>query len=72
MSARVVGGIPMIDDGQADDKIIGILRDDPLFGHIREIEQVPEALVGRLTHYFTTYKLPAGPVGIRRRQRALW
>lgn len=57
VGARVVGGIPMVDGGLADDKIIGILRDDPVFGHIREIEQVPDVLVGRLLHYFSTYKL---------------
>lgn len=55
--ARVVGGIPMIDGGQADDKIVAILEDDPVFGHVREIEDVPPALVGRLMHYFSTYKL---------------
>lgn len=55
--ARVVGGIPMIDGGQADDKIVAILEDDPVFGHVREIEDVPSVLVGRLMHYFSTYKL---------------
>lgn len=57
VSARVVGGIPMVDGGLADDKIIGILDDDPVFGRVREIEEVPDALVGRLIHYFSTYKL---------------
>lgn len=57
VAATVVGGIPMVDGGLADDKIIGILRDDPVFGHIRSIEEVPEALIGRLMHYFSTYKL---------------
>lgn len=57
VGARVVGGIPMVDGGLADDKIIGILPDDPVFGAIREVEDVPPALVGRLKHYFSTYKL---------------
>lgn len=57
VGARVVGGIPMIDGGQADDKIIGILRDDPVFGDIEELHEVPDVLVGRLLHYFSTYKL---------------
>ena len=57
VGATVVGGIPMVDGGEADDKIIGILSDDPVFGEIREIADVPEALVGRLIHYFSTYKL---------------
>ncbi len=55
--ARVVGGIPMRDGGQADDKIVAILREDPVFGGIREISDAPPALIGRLTHYFSTYKL---------------
>jgi inorganic pyrophosphatase len=66
LAARVVGGIPMIDGGQADDKIIGILRDDPVFGAIREVEDVPEVLVGRLMHYFSTYKLrPESSPGVK-------
>lgn len=56
-SARVVGGIPMVDGGQAEDKIVGILRDDPVFGGAREIGDLPRALMGRLVHYFSTYKL---------------
>ena len=63
VGARVVGGIPMVDGGQADDKIIGILQDDPVFGHVREIEDVPDVLVGRLIHYFSTYKLRPEPSG---------
>lgn len=61
--AKVVGGIPMVDGGQADDKIVAILEDDPVFGHIREIEDVPEILVGRLQHYFSTYKLRPAATG---------
>ena len=57
ITAQVVGGIPMIDGGRADDKIIGILKDDPVFGGITEIDDVPDVLVGRLIHYFSTYKL---------------
>jgi inorganic pyrophosphatase len=59
----VVGGIPMVDGGLADDKIIGILRDDPIFGRIRDIGEVPDALVGRLMHYFSTYKLRPASAG---------
>lgn len=57
LEARVVGGLPMLDGGQADDKIIGVLRDDPVFGSARELEDLPASLVGRLRHYFETYKL---------------
>ena len=60
--ARVVGGIPMVDGGLADDKIIGVIDDDPVFGSTSELYQLPGVLVGRLIHYFSTYKLrPAAP-----------
>jgi len=66
LSARVVGGIPMLDGGLADDKIIGVLQGDPVFGHVREIEHIPEVLVERLRHYFATYKSrPEGADEIR-------
>ena len=58
LHASVVGGLPMLDGGEADDKILAVLRDDPLYGDIREIDDVPGALVDRLIHYFSTYKLP--------------
>ena len=28
-----------------------------MFGEIREIDDVPDILIGRLIHYFSTYKL---------------
>jgi inorganic pyrophosphatase len=62
--AVVVGGIPMVDDGLADDKIVAILRNDPVFGRIGEIEDVPGDLIGRLVHYFSTYKLRPETAGL--------
>lgn len=56
LQARVVGGLPMIDGGEADDKILAVLRDDPVYGDIAELDQVPGALIDRLVHYFSTYK----------------
>lgn len=60
LNARIVGGLPMLDHGEADDKIIAIMHDDPVFGHIRELAEVPDALRTRLHHYFATYKLSPG------------
>jgi len=58
LHARVVGGLPMLDGGEADDKILAVLRDDPVYGDIAEVEELPGALVDRLLHYFSTYKRP--------------
>ena len=57
LGARVIGGLPMLDGGQADDKIIAVLDNDPLWSDAAELPDVPAALVERLKHYFLTYKL---------------
>jgi inorganic pyrophosphatase len=57
LQARVVGGLPMLDAGEADDKIVSVLKDDPAFGSVRDIEEIPRPLIERLVHYFSTYKM---------------
>lgn len=56
VNARVVGGLPMCDHGEADDKIIAVIEDDPLWSGIEDIAQMPTAIIDRLVHYFLTYK----------------
>ena len=51
-----VGGFRMIDGGEADDKIIAVLKDDQAYGHIRNIEDVPPKVIDRVKHFFLTYK----------------
>jgi inorganic pyrophosphatase len=60
LNARVIGGIHMIDHQEADDKIVAVLLNDPLWGKARDISDVPEVLVERLRHYFETYKMIPG------------
>src|SRR6187549_2624569 len=58
--ARVIGGLQMIDGGEADDKIIGVLENDYVWGAARDVSDVPAVLVERLQHYFLTYKMVPG------------
>jgi inorganic pyrophosphatase len=60
LSVRVVGGIRMIDTGEADDKIIAVLVGDPVFSEVDDLDDVPNAIVDRLVHYFLTYKVLPG------------
>ena len=60
VSARVIGGLPMIDGGEADDKIIAVLQGDKIWGEAQDVSDLPEILVERLRHYFMTYKLVPG------------
>jgi inorganic pyrophosphatase len=52
-----IGGLRMIDAGEADDKIVAVLQGDAAFGALADLSQVPAALVTRLQHYFLTYKM---------------
>ncbi|TWT87709.1 Inorganic pyrophosphatase [Pseudobythopirellula maris] len=56
LNARVVGGLPMLDGGEADDKIIGVLDNDAMWGGVNDITELPKVLVDRLRHYFSIYK----------------
>jgi len=60
LSARVIGGIQMIDHGEADDKIIAVLENDSFWGHVCDVSELPPILVERVRHYFETYKLVPG------------
>ncbi len=56
LNARVVGGIPMLDHGEADDKIVAVLDNDTIWADVNDLFELPEILVERIRHYFTTYK----------------
>ena len=60
LNARVVGGIQMIDHEEADDKIIAVLEKDNMWGKVKDVAELPRALIERLQHYFLTYKLVIG------------
>ncbi|MDF3011692.1 MAG: inorganic pyrophosphatase, partial [Burkholderiales bacterium] len=58
--ARVVGGLQLLDRGEADDKIVAVLEGDFVWGEVRDVGELPKILVERLHHYFSTYKLVPG------------
>lgn len=60
LTARVVGGLQMIDAGEADDKIVAVLESDLFWGSLTDLHELPEKMVERLRHYFSTYKLVPG------------
>jgi inorganic pyrophosphatase len=60
LRACVVGGLSIIDRGEADDKIVAVLEGDYVWGNASEITELPQALLERLEHYFSTYKLVPG------------
>ena len=51
-----IGGFRMIDDGEADDKIIAVLKGDEVYQEWKDVKDVPARILDRLEHYFLTYK----------------
>lgn len=60
LSAKIVGGIQMVDHKEADDKIIAVLENDNVWQKAENITDLPDVMIERLRHYFLTYKLIPG------------
>ena len=58
--ARVVGGLQLLDRGEADDKIIAVVEGDLVWSAATDLANLPSILIERLQHYFETYKLVPG------------
>lgn len=63
VNARPVGGFRLLDKGEADDKIIAILKGDSVFSGINDVSELPSGLLDTLRHYFLTYKELPGESG---------
>ena len=60
LEARPIGGLRMVEAGEADDKIVAVLLGDPTYGELADVSQLPRAVIDRLRHYFLTYKTIPG------------
>lgn len=56
VQAIPIGGFRMIDKNEADDKIIAVMKDDAVYGKIKDINELNEKIINRIKHYFLTYK----------------
>ncbi|XP_021273825.1 soluble inorganic pyrophosphatase-like isoform X2 [Herrania umbratica] len=56
LRARAIGLMPMIDQGEKDDKIIAVCADDPEFRHYTDIKQLPPHRLAEIRRFFEDYK----------------
>jgi len=56
VQSKIIGGFKMLDNDEADDKIIAVLKNDNIWGHAKKLSDIPDMIVERLHHYFSTYK----------------
>ena len=57
MRVRPIGVMKMVDQGEADDKIIAVHVDDPEFAHYQSIDELPPHSLKILRRFFEDYKL---------------
>nr|GMD94856.1 soluble inorganic pyrophosphatase PPA1 isoform X2 [Ipomoea batatas] len=56
LRARAIGLMPMIDQGEKDDKIIAVCADDPEYRHYTDISQLPPHRLAEIRRFFEDYK----------------
>jgi inorganic pyrophosphatase len=56
VKSRPIGGLRMVDQNFADDKIIAVMGSDAIYGKFCDISELPQSVLDRIIHYFTTYK----------------
>ena len=56
VEAKVVGVMRMMDQNEADDKIIAVAARDMSVGHINDISELPIHFINELKHFFEEYK----------------
>jgi inorganic pyrophosphatase len=54
--ARPVAIMNMIDNGEADDKIIAVPIDDPRFDQLCDLKDINPHIVKEIEHFYSTYK----------------
>ncbi|MFY0592843.1 inorganic diphosphatase [Roseivirga sp.] len=56
VEAKIIGVMRMLDQGEADDKIIAVAEHDKSVSHIDNIEELPEHTLNELRNFFEDYK----------------
>jgi len=56
LRARPIGVMPMIDQGEKDDKVICVCADDPEYKSIRDVSDLPDHRLKEIKRFFEDYK----------------
>ncbi|KAJ1691555.1 hypothetical protein LUZ63_015710 [Rhynchospora breviuscula] len=56
LRAKPIGLMPMIDQGEKDDKIIAVCADDPEFRHINNLSELSPHRLNEIRRFFEDYK----------------
>ena len=56
VETRPIGLMYMKDDGEDDDKLIGVPIEDPRWDHVKEIDDINKHTLKEMEHFYSTYK----------------
>ena len=56
VSAKVIGVMRMLDNGELDDKIIAVAENDMSVNHLNDISELPDHFFRELKNFFEDYK----------------
>ena len=54
--AKIIGVMRMLDNGEADDKIVAVSEGDPSVNHYNDISDLPQHIVTEIMSFFEDYK----------------
>src|SRR5690606_35900903 len=56
VDAKIIGVMRMVDNGEGDDKIIAVAKNDMSVNHINDVSELPPHLTVELQNFFEDYK----------------
>ena len=56
VKAKIIGVMRMLDQGDADDKLIAVCANDMSVNHLNDITELPEHSLKEVRHFFEEYK----------------
>ncbi|MBS1739470.1 MAG: inorganic diphosphatase [Bacteroidetes bacterium] len=56
VETKIIGVMRMLDQGEADDKLIAVCAHDMSVAHINDISELPNHFIDELRHFFEEYK----------------
>ena len=60
IESRPIGIMKMIDGEDSDDKILSVPVNEPKYNHVKDIDDLPSALLNEIMHFFQEYKTLEG------------
>lgn len=55
--AKIIGAMEMVDNGETDTKLIGVIACDPRYNHVNSLSDLNSHLLNEISNFFQNYKI---------------